>query len=93
MASSRCITLVIFSILAVVDCVNLTDPDKGQVTYTAGTTFRQTVTYSCNTGYNLVGTVLVLSCRKVVWECTNLSKYVIKGRSHFLFNTYVHIQN
>ena len=58
MASSRCITLVIFSILAVVDCVNLTDPDKGQVTYTAGTTFRQTVTYSCNTGYNLVGTVL-----------------------------------
>ena len=44
----------IFLILAVVDCGNLTDPLNGQVN-TSGTTFRQTATYSCNTGYNLVG--------------------------------------
>ena len=42
-------------LLTVVDCGSLTDPDNGQVTHTAGTTFGQTATYSCNTGYNLVG--------------------------------------
>ena len=37
------------------DCGNLTDPVNGQVSHPAGTTFGQTATYSCNTGYNLVG--------------------------------------
>ena len=55
MASSRYITLVIFFILAVVDCRSLTAPANGQVDLTSGTTFNQTATYSCNTGYNLVG--------------------------------------
>ena len=56
MTSSRCISLhVIFIILIVVDCGNLTDPANGQVDLTSGTTFGQTATYSCNTGYNLVG--------------------------------------
>ena len=56
MTSSRCISLhVIFIILIVVDCGSLTDPANGSVTHTAGTTFGQTATYSCNTGYNLVG--------------------------------------
>ena len=32
-----------------------TDPANGQVNHTAGTTMGQTATYSCNTGYNLVG--------------------------------------
>ena len=41
----------IFLSLTVVDCDNLTDPANGQVNYSAGTTFRQTATYSCNTGY------------------------------------------
>ena len=51
--------LIVFSqhphYLAVVDCGDLTDPANGQVTHTSGTTFRQIATYSCNTGYNLVG--------------------------------------
>ena len=42
-------------LLTVVDCGSLTDPDNGLVTHTAGTTFGQTATYSCKTGYNLVG--------------------------------------
>ena len=42
-------------ILTAVDCDNLTDPANGQVDHTTGTTFGQTATYSCNTGYNLVG--------------------------------------
>ena len=37
------------------DCGNLTGPANGQVDLTSRTTFGQTATYSCNTGYNLVG--------------------------------------
>ena len=53
MVSSRRSNL--FLILLVVDCSSLTDPANGSVTHTAGKTFRQTATYSCNTGYTLVG--------------------------------------
>ena len=45
----------VFLILTAVDCGSLTDPANGSVTHTSGTTFGQTATYSCNTGYNLVG--------------------------------------
>ena len=44
-----------FLLLTAVDCGSLTDPANGQVDLTSGTTFGQTATYSCNTGYNLVG--------------------------------------
>ena len=37
------------------DCNTLTDPTNGQVSHTAGTTFGETATYSCDTGYILVG--------------------------------------
>ena len=53
MASSGCTNL--FLILIIADCGNLTDPANGQVAHTSGTTFEYTATYSCNTGYNLVG--------------------------------------
>ena len=36
-------------------CGNLSDPANGSITLTAGTTLGQTATYSCNTGYTLVG--------------------------------------
>ena len=37
------------------DCGALPNPANGQVNDTNGTTFGQTATYSCNTGYSLVG--------------------------------------
>ena len=37
------------------DCGTLTGPANGQVSHAAGTTVGQTATYSCNTGYNLLG--------------------------------------
>ena len=58
MTSSRCRNLRtcnIFLILTTVDCGPLTDPANGQVDHTYGTTVEQNATYSCNTGYNLVG--------------------------------------
>ena len=45
----------VFLLSTVVDCNALSDPANGQVSTTGGTTFGQTATYSCNTGYNLVG--------------------------------------
>ena len=39
----------------VVDCSTLTNPANGQVNHTAGTSLGEAATYSCNTGYNLVG--------------------------------------
>ena len=45
----------VFLSLTAVDCGNLTDLANGQVNHTCGTTNGQTATYSCNTGYNLVG--------------------------------------
>jgi len=47
--------MYVFSLLTAVDCGPLTDPANGQVSHPDGTTFGQTATYSCNTGYNLVG--------------------------------------
>ena len=55
MTTSRCRNLYyVFLILTAVDCGSLPDPANGSVNHTAGT-FGQTATYSCNTGYNLVG--------------------------------------
>ena len=47
--------MFMFSHLTVMDCGSLTDPANGQVSHTAGTTYQLTATYSCDTGYNLVG--------------------------------------
>ena len=41
--------------LTVADCGSLNNPANGQVSHTAGTTEGQNATYSCNTGYNLMG--------------------------------------
>jgi len=54
-AYSTCYLYVYIFPSTVVDCGNLTNPANGQVSHTAGTTFGETATYSCNTGYNLVG--------------------------------------
>ena len=47
--------MMYFLFLTAVDCGTLTDPDNGSVNHTAGTTFGKTATYSCDTGYSLVG--------------------------------------
>ena len=49
------------------NCDNLTDPTNGQVNHTAGTTLGQTATYSCNTGYNLVGDS-IRTCQAMGWS-------------------------
>ena len=47
--------MIIYILILTVDCGSLTDPANGSVHHTDGTTNRQTATYSCDTGYNLVG--------------------------------------
>ncbi|XP_064386426.1 latrophilin-like protein LAT-2 isoform X1 [Halichondria panicea] len=38
-----------------VNCGDLTDPTNGAVNTSSGTTFNMNATYTCNTGYNLIG--------------------------------------
>ena len=45
----------VFLSLTAVHCGNLTDPSNGSVNHTTGTTIGENATYSCDTGYNLVG--------------------------------------
>ena len=47
----------VFLISTAVDCGTITNPNNGQVSHTGETTFGQSATYSCNTGYNLVEAV------------------------------------
>ena len=55
MAPSKCRNLCNIFLILTVDCGTLTDPGNGSVDHTVGTTLEQTATYSCDTGYNLVG--------------------------------------
>ena len=52
----------------VVDCGIETNPDNGQVIRANGTTFGQTATYSCDTGYNLVGDSTRMCQATGVWS-------------------------
>ena len=51
-----------------INCGTLTNPANGRVSYTAGTTFGQTATYSCNTGYSLVGDSIRMCQTTGVWS-------------------------
>ena len=51
-----------------VDCGTLNDITNGQVSHTAGTTFGQTATYSCDTGYIRVGNSIRTCQAYGVWS-------------------------
>ena len=57
-----------FLLLLVVDCGTLSDITNGQVNHNTETTFGQTATYSCNTGYNLVGNITRTCQPNGVWS-------------------------
>ena len=50
------------------DCGILTRPANGQVSHTAGATFGQTATYSCDAGFNLVGENIRMCQAAGVWS-------------------------
>ena len=49
------VNILLYRVLTDMNCSTLTEPANGQISYTAGATFGQTATYSCNAGYILVG--------------------------------------
>ena len=52
----RCMHMMYsYLVSTAVNCGSLTNPANGRVSHSGGTTFRKTATYSCNRGYNLVG--------------------------------------
>ena len=58
----------VFLILTAVNCGPLTNPINGRFSHTAGTTFGKTATYSCNTGYRLVGDTIRICQATRVWS-------------------------
>ena len=72
------------------DCGSLTDPANGQVDLTSGTTFNQTATYSCNTGYNLVGDSTRTCQATGVWSgsAPTCQGVLLKGNLNLLICTY-----
>ena len=58
----------IFLPLTAVDCGTLNNPATGQVSHTGRTTYRQTVTYSCDTGYSLAGLSTRMCQATRVWS-------------------------
>ncbi|XP_064386142.1 mucin-2-like isoform X2 [Halichondria panicea] len=51
-----------------VDCGVLTDPTNGAVDTSSGTTFMMTATYTCNTGYNIVGDMTRTCQDAMLWS-------------------------
>ena len=74
------------------DCGNLTAPANGQVDLTSGTTFGQTATYSCNTGYNLVGDSTRTCQATGEWSGSvpTCQGVLLKGNLNLLMCTYTH---
>ena len=50
------------------NCSTLSNQANGQVSHTAGTAFGQTATYSCDTGYNLVGDSTRMCQANGIWS-------------------------
>ena len=75
----------VFLLLIAVNCGSLSNPSNGRVSHTAGTTYQQTATYSCNTGYNLVGSSTRMCQATGVWSGsapTCQSMYMLQMQLH-----------
>ena len=57
-----------FFLWTVVDCGTLTSTANGQIRHANGTTFRQTATHSCDTGYILMGESTRMCQATGVWS-------------------------
>ena len=72
------------NLFSIGECRSLTNPTNGQVSHPSGTTFGQTATYSCNTGYNLVGDNTRVCQATGVWSGSEPT-CLIEGMSCSLF--------
>ena len=64
--------------MSYLDCGSLTNPTEGTVDTSAGTTAGNTASYSCNTGYNLMGNSEVQCLGNGSWEAAPLCQIVGK---------------
>ena len=73
------------------DCNEPPSPANGAVDTSSGTTYGQQATYSCDTGYNLVGNSPALCQADGNWEtapiCQVVGKYVNQFVWHFIYTT------
>ena len=71
-------------LFSVGECRALTSPTNGQVSHPSGTTLGQRATYSCDTGYNLVGNNTRVCQATGVWS-GSAPTCLIEGISCSLF--------
>ena len=58
----------IFTFASILVCVN--NNNNGQVSYSYGTAYNSVATYSCNTGYDLIGTNTRTCSASGDWSCS-----------------------
>ena len=61
------------------DCGGLVDPNNGNVDTTSGTEYQDTATYSCNTGYDLIGATTRTCQADSLWSPPTPPTCDIKG--------------
>ena len=76
-------TLVIILFLTLLDCGTVPTLTNGARSDTGGTTYGETATFACNTGYTISGGADVTCQDDGTWE-TLLATCTIKGKLHFI---------
>ena len=89
------LTCLHMNVLLAVDCGSLNNIANGQVSTSSGTTFMMTATYTCNTGYNIVGSESRTCRASRVWsgeapvcncKMTYIHAYLVHCFDYFCFD-------
>ena len=76
-----------FSPLNTTDCGTLTSPANGNITYSSGTTYLSSASFSCNPGYTKSSNVTRTCMADKKWS--NATQYcIINGKFHYFKSKY-----
>ena len=75
----------------IVDCNDVLPPENGSVAYPTGTTYDQTLEYSCDTGYDLIGPFNRTCLSDGIWDLSD-PYCEIRGKTWNLSDPYCEIR-
>jgi len=70
------------------DCGPLTAPTNGKVDTTEGTKYQSVAVFSCNDGYNLVGTAQTECAADATWDTAAPTCVIKSAYLHFCYLLY-----